>query len=333
MSPRNAAPLVVVGDALLDRDLEGRVERLSPEAPVPVVDDPVERARPGGAGLAAALAAADGERPVQLVTALADDEPADELRELLAAAGVEVVDVGLAGATPEKVRIRGGGRTLLRLDRGGRGEAEVGVRVRGLAEARKAISGAGGVLVSDYGRGVAGLGVMREAVRAMPPQSPLVWDPHPRGAEPVAGALLVTPNAAEAARFCPVAGRDGEGADAQRAAELARRWRAAYVCLTRGASGALMAGAEGPPLVVPASSAGEAADPCGAGDRFAARAAMLLAGGELPSAAVAGAVAAASEFVAAGGAARMGGFGAAPSPADGSVDRFGEQAALALSAR
>ena len=52
-------PLVVIGDALLDRDVEGRVERLSPEAPVPVVDEVAENARPGGAGLAAALAAAE----------------------------------------------------------------------------------------------------------------------------------------------------------------------------------------------------------------------------------------------------------------------------------
>ena len=64
--------LVVVGDALLDRDLDGRVERLAPDAPVPVVDAAVDRARPGGAALAAALAAADG-RPVTLVTALGDD--------------------------------------------------------------------------------------------------------------------------------------------------------------------------------------------------------------------------------------------------------------------
>ena len=335
MNSPDHAPLVVVGDVLLDRDLEGRVERLSPEAPVPVVDDPLEHARPGGAGLAAVLAAGDGERPVQLVTALADDGAADELRRLLAVAGVEVVDVGLAGATPEKVRIRGGGRTLLRLDRGGRGESAAGVRARGLAEARDVISGAGAVLVSDYGRGVAGLEGLREAIREVPPQSPVVWDPHPRGAEPIAGALLVTPNAAEAAHFCSEAGsRNGEATDADRAAELARRWRAGYVCLTRGARGALMAGADGPPLVVPASSARDAADPCGAGDRFAARAAMLLAGGELPSAAVAGAVTAASDFVAAGGAARMGRDGgvARDSGDHGGGDRFGERAALALGA-
>ena len=69
--------IVVVGDTLLDRDLDGTTERLCPEAPVPVVDRVVERSRPGGAGLAAALAAADGHA-VTLVTALAGDDAARE---------------------------------------------------------------------------------------------------------------------------------------------------------------------------------------------------------------------------------------------------------------
>src|ERR687888_2343137 len=87
-------PLLVIGDALLDRDLEGRVERLSPEAPVPVVEDAADRPRPGGAGLAAALAAGDG-REVTLVTALGRDAAGERLAGLLADAGVRVLDLGL----------------------------------------------------------------------------------------------------------------------------------------------------------------------------------------------------------------------------------------------
>ena len=55
-------PLVVVGDALLDRDVEGRVRRLAPDAPVPVVDQTGMHVRPGGAGLAAALRSPTGAR-------------------------------------------------------------------------------------------------------------------------------------------------------------------------------------------------------------------------------------------------------------------------------
>ncbi|MDP9248613.1 MAG: phosphoheptose isomerase, partial [Candidatus Dormibacteraeota bacterium] len=112
------APLLVVGDCLLDRDIEGRVERLSPDAPVPIVEDLSERPRPGGAGLAACLAAADG-RAVRLITALARDPGGEQLRALLEDLGVEVLDLGLECATPQKVRVRSSGQTLLRLDQGG----------------------------------------------------------------------------------------------------------------------------------------------------------------------------------------------------------------------
>lgn len=90
---------------------------------------------------------------MRLVAALADDRPAQELRDLLGLAGVEVIDLGLDGPTPEKVRVRGGGRTLLRLDRGGRERGGVRASAAQLGAAGSAISEAAAVLVSDYGRG------------------------------------------------------------------------------------------------------------------------------------------------------------------------------------
>jgi len=282
--------LLVVGDTLLDRDLVGTVDRLCPDAPVPVVDEPVQVSRPGGAGLAALLAAADG-RDVWLVTALADDAGGRELAELLASAGVRVVDLRLAGATPEKIRIRADGRSLLRLDRGGPPGAPQDL-ISGLPEADA-------VLVADYGRGVAALPGIRAALTG---RSRVVWDPHPRGPAPVPGCLLTTPNAAEAAHFAP--GQTGSSLTAvtARGRELARRWSATAVSITLGARGALVVSGDGPPSVFPAPSV-PCADPCGAGDRFASAAAGLLADGALPSEAVAGAVQASSAFVAAGGAA------------------------------
>jgi D-beta-D-heptose 7-phosphate kinase / D-beta-D-heptose 1-phosphate adenosyltransferase len=290
------APLVVVGDALLDRDLEGRAERLAPDAPVPVVDDPAERRRPGGAALAATLAALDG-RPVALVTALAGDEAGAALRGLLELAGVEVVDLGLAGPTPEKVRVRADGRSLLRLDRATR-PGPVGPLDRA---GRRALAGAAAVLVADYGRGMAAEPGVRAALAGLPARRPLVWDPHPRGPAPVPGARLATPNRAEAAGLVPEVAGAGLAAVTERARRLAERWAAAGVAVTLGAGGALLVEGAGAPLVVPAADIA-GGDPCGAGDRFAATAAGLLGDGALPSEAVAGAVATATAFVAAGGA-------------------------------
>ncbi|HKG03996.1 MAG TPA: PfkB family carbohydrate kinase [Conexibacter sp.] len=310
------APLVVIGDALLDRDVEGVVERLSPDAPVPVLDEQRARARPGGAALAAALAAADG-RPVTLVTALADDDAGRELAALIAAAGVELVDLGLDGATPEKIRLRtAGGQALLRLDRGGDRGARVGHTT---AAARAAIGWASALLAADYGRGVAAEPGIRAALAeraAAEDRAPIAWDPHPRGPAPTPGVLLAMPNEREAATFAPEIDGEGFPAVAERAASLRRRWGVAHVCVTRGRHGALLDGGDGPPLAIAAEPAGPAADPCGAGDRFAAVAAALLADGARCDEAVTAAVEAASLFVAAGGAASfrlLDGAGESPS--------------------
>jgi rfaE bifunctional protein nucleotidyltransferase chain/domain len=166
------------------------------------------------------------------------------------------------------------------------------------------MAGAAAVLVADYGRGMTSEPGVREALAALPDRLPVVWDPHPRGAEPVAGLRLVTPNRSEAG----LAEGDGLAAVTARARRLASDWAAAGVAVTLGARGAVLVEGDGPPLAVPAAPAGRG-DPCGAGDRFASTAAGLLADGALPSEAVTAAVAAASAFVAGGAA------GALASPA------------------
>jgi D-beta-D-heptose 7-phosphate kinase/D-beta-D-heptose 1-phosphate adenosyltransferase len=309
--------LVVVGDALLDRDLDGRAERLAPDAPVPVVDSIVERPRPGGAGLAAALAAAAGA-PVTLVTALGADAAGRRLAELLAGAGVRVCDLGLRGATPEKVRVRARGRALVRLDSGGENGGCGPLR----ADAARALRGAAAVLVSDYGRGVTAEPSVRAALSAL--TVPVVWDPHPKGPEPIPGVLLATPNEREALAAHDSCGAGaaprGSLAAAEAAARaLAARWRAVTVCVTRGAAGAVLVGGEGPALAVPAPPVA-VGDPCGAGDSFAAAATVRLAAGALPSEAVQAAVLAASAFVAAGGAAGAELSPAPPTPRAGAVE-------------
>jgi D-beta-D-heptose 7-phosphate kinase/D-beta-D-heptose 1-phosphate adenosyltransferase len=294
----SAVRLTVLGDALLDRDVEGAVRRLAPDAPVPVVEHESTIVRAGGAGLAATLAAA-GDHDVRLVTALAPDAAGAELRAALAGSGVEVVDIGLHGATPEKIRVRARGRALLRVDRGGAPGA-VGPAT---AAATAAIEWADAILVADYGRGLAADERLRTALaQAATRDTPIVWDPHPRGPAAVPGATLVTPNAAEAQEL--VAGERGLAAAApvRQARALRERWHARWVCVTRGADGALLAGPEGEMLAVPAPRVA-VDDPCGAGDCFASRAAEVLAAGGTVPEAVRAAVATASVFVATGGAA------------------------------
>ncbi|HET9381103.1 MAG TPA: PfkB family carbohydrate kinase, partial [Streptomyces sp.] len=290
-------PLAVVGDVLLDEDIEGVSTRLAPDAPAPVVDVTGDRSHPGGAGLAAALAARGG-RDVTLVTALGDDPASEAVRRDLRGR-VRLLEIPLNGTLPVKTRVLAGGRPVVRIDRGGGTPGGPGDTVPADA-VRDALAGAHAVLVADYGRRTAD--ALRVHLSDAARRTPLVWDPHPRGDAPVPGARLVTPNAAEARALCPGDGGDSLGAHAERGAWLAERWRAAGVAVTLGERGVLLARAGGgTPMLLPAPyRAG--GDPCGAGDCLAAAAAAGLADGLLPEEALQRAVAEAAEFVAAGGA-------------------------------
>lgn len=306
-------PLVVLGDTLLDVDLEGRAERLAPDAPVPVVDVQQEWQRPGGAGLAALLAARAGAEVV-LVTALGTDEAARRLRGLLAGR-VSLVPLRLSGATSRKTRILAGGVPVARVDVGSGRAAQVTVPQAALT----ALEGARAILVADYGRGVAALPELRRQLAVAAGRVPVVWDPHPQGATPVPGCALVTPNATEAQHFADSA--DG----AEQGRRLSLRWQVAAVAVTVGSRGALLTETEPSrctpiPLPVPPTGSPGAAgddtgtvppssrarvDTCGAGDAFAAAATVALLTGADTAAAVRTAVDHATAFVQAGAAAAV----------------------------
>ncbi|MCP2263066.1 PfkB family carbohydrate kinase [Promicromonospora thailandica] len=292
---RPARPVVVVvGDVLLDRDVDGTVTRLAPDAPVPVVDVTHVRQSPGGAGLAALLCARRAD--VVLVTPLADDADGRELRHQLR--DVALVGLGHEGPTRRKTRVRSAGQNLVRVDDGGPGTpADV---TASTALVRDVLARCDAVLVADYGGGVSRDPALRDLLAEAAGRVPLVWDPHPRGGAPVPGAALVTPSAAEAERAAadlpgPPAGTDAAAA----AGALRRAWDAEAVCVTAGEQGAFVAtrsgdaadddgpddaadddgpddGLPGPVRHVPAPPV-PGADPCGAGDCFAAAAVVGLA--------------------------------------------------------
>lgn len=290
-------PLVVIGDTLLDVDLDGSSERLCPDAPVPVLDVQHRRVRPGGAGLAALLAARSGIE-VQLITGIGQDEAAQTLLTLLGD-HLEVLPQPLQGTTVTKTRIRLGQKPLLRVDNGNGRAGETPLT----AAARAAVERAGAVLVSDYGRGMARNVRLRGLLSARPGRTPLVWDPHPRGACPVSGATLITPNTDEADRAV-----HGVPNETERGAQLCRLWQADAVAVTIGHRGAVLADARrshAERIPVPArlrSDSGDGSDTCGAGDRFSTAAADALRRGLSVRAAVGEAVEQAAAFVAAGGA-------------------------------
>jgi D-beta-D-heptose 7-phosphate kinase/D-beta-D-heptose 1-phosphate adenosyltransferase len=203
-----------------------------------------------------------------------------------------------------KHRIRAGDRPVVRLDSGDATALVDGVDEAVLAELARAST----VLVSDYGRGVTAAAGVRAALEARARSAPLVWDPHPRGALPVPGTRLATPNSGEAAIFAAREGRSdgaaGLAAARRHADQLVRAWRVAAVAVTMGPHGALLSYGDGTPVAVPAPAVA-ATDTCGAGDRFAVTAALALMSGAVTTEAVQAGVLAASDYVAAGGPASL----------------------------
>lgn len=296
--------LVVIGDSLLDTDLDGTANRLVPDSPAPVLDGLGESVRPGGAALAAVMARSDGEN-VALVTGIAEDEAGERLRGLILDAGIELIDLGLAGPTPEKIRVRAAGKVICRLDRGCEAYGALGPVVDRVAAV---LQQADSMLVADYGRGMTSHHQLRQQLREHAPYKPIVWDPHPRGSAPVADTRLATPNHSEAAGFTPDIAGQSLSAWTARARELKATWRAANIAVTMSGRGALLVSGDSPPVVVPAEPA--QGDACGAGDRFSTAAAIALMHGRLPSEAVAYSVELASHYVSAGGVSTVAGLGA-----------------------
>jgi rfaE bifunctional protein nucleotidyltransferase chain/domain len=298
-------PLVVVGDTLLDVDIDGDAGRLAPDAPVPVVDCRQEWHRAGGAGLAASLAAGLGGQEVVLITALGADWQGDRLRTLLTP-HVRLLELPLDGGTPGKIRIRAAGQPLARLDAGDGRPAPGWPGPQIEAALRQAAT----ILVADYGRGVNAHPGIQAILQSLPAQIPVIWDPHPAGTRP--GRIrLATPNRAEARGFAAAAGeqqpRSSPGREASQAARdalaLQRAWESP-VAVTLGEMGALLSVGAQAPFLVPVPDAGERDGPrdtCGAGDCFAATAALVIRSGGLLTEAVSEAVRRASDFVRRGG--------------------------------
>ncbi len=267
------ARVLVVGDVMLDRYWFGDVERISPEAPVPVVRVSRSDERLGGAANVAFNAATLGAR-VALVGVVGADEPGDRIETLARAHGI---DVQLARdpelPTTIKLRVIGRQQQLLRIDFERRPDAQVLARK---LDAVRTLAGAADVLVlSDYGKGAL---AQIEAIIALACERalPVIVDPKGDDYQRYAGATVLTPNRAE---LREVVGSWRDEADlTERAQQLRRSLDVRYLLLTRSEEGMTLFADDGE-LHVPAQ-AREVFDVSGAGDTVVAVLAAMLGAGQ-----------------------------------------------------
>lgn len=282
----SAARVLVVGDVMLDRFVYGDVQRISPEAPIPVIRADRELAMPGGAGNVARNIAALGGRAV-LIGLVGDDGAADLLNDVLAAEhGIEAqLVVDETRPTIEKSRFIGSRQQLLRVDREtSRPPADDSLATLAAA-AIDALADCNVLVLSDYAKGVMAPAVVTELVAAAAKAGkPVLVDPKGSDFSRYRGATLVTPNLAEA-RLASGMACDDDAAVVAAGRKLQADSGLAGVLITRGAAGMTLLQGDAAPMHLPAE-AREVFDVSGAGDTVVATiAAALAAGRSLPQAA------------------------------------------------
>jgi rfaE bifunctional protein kinase chain/domain len=272
------AKVLVVGDVMLDRYWFGEVERISPEAPVPVVKIARAEERPGGAANVARNVAALGAA-VTLLAVTGDDEPGRILERIVADEDVQTLfhrDASID--TTVKLRVIGRQQQLLRIDFETPPSHEI--LASKLADFERLVAAADLVILSDYGKGcLAHIETM--IARANAAGKPVLVDPKGDEWDKYRGATMLTPNRSE---FREVAGRWRDEADmAKRAQRVRADLGLDALLVTRSEEGMSLFTAKGA-FHIPAQ-AREVYDVSGAGDTvIATLGALLAAGAPLPDA-------------------------------------------------
>ena len=319
--------VVVVGDLILDRFVYGDVERISPEAPVPVLRRRRTRSMLGGAGNVAANIRSLGGEP-RLVAVVGDDLEAEEVRRLAREGLLDVAGLVTEAGRPTSVKTRliAHSQQVLRLD-AETTDPVMGGALHALEVAfGRALEGAAAVVLSDYGKGVLRDGVAeRLAERARTAGLPVLVDPKGSDYGRYCGASCVTPNRQELreATGLPV---DTDAQVETAARGLIARFGFDAVIATRSEAGLSVVRAAH--TVHVAAHAREVFDVSGAGDTVVAALALGLAAGHPAETAARLANAAAGVAVSKLGTAQVTTGELAEALADGAVPAAGDAEAL-----
>lgn len=271
--------VLVIGDCMLDEYVWGRVDRISPEAPVPVVEQLETTYAAGGASnVAVNVVAMDGA--ASIITVTGDDAMGARLREELGRRGVQHDGVITQSDRPTtvKTRIISQGHQLLRVDREHRAPISDSVTAQLIDRVAQELPGADAVLLSDYQKGVISETLIAEVLSlARKHGKPVTANPKPSNTPLYRGVSLISLNRSEAEAVTRLSLADAEGIDRAGQALLKLCGCEAAIITLGGRGLALFeAGEPGRHLpVVPL----EVFDPCGCGDSAIAAATLARSAG------------------------------------------------------
>ena len=273
-------PVLIVGDVMLDEYLWGHVARISPEAPVPVVEVQRRTSTLGGAANVAANVASLGGRAI-LAGVVGSDASAEAMREQLDRSGIDrsALVVDDTRPTTTKTRVVAASQQMVRLDRERLDPMGDDVASRLLDAVRPLLSKVRACVISDYGKGVLTPDfTSRLIAEAARHGTTSIVDPKGTDYVKYAGATVVKPNQLEAGQVLNRKLNDEAAVAAAGAALLAMLGGTAAVLITRGASGMSLFRRGESPEHIP-TQAREVFDVTGAGDTVAGTMALSLAAG------------------------------------------------------
>jgi D-beta-D-heptose 7-phosphate kinase/D-beta-D-heptose 1-phosphate adenosyltransferase len=271
--------LLVPGDLMLDEFIWGEVRRISPEAPVPVVEVRRESWHPGGAGNVVSNLAALGAQAVP-IGVTGDDAAASRLLEQFAERGIETSGLIRDASRPTtlKTRIVAHSQQMVRADRESRAPVSPEIENAVIAVFNDLIAAADAVVVSDYDKGLLTPRVLQSILSAAEQaRKPVCLDPKIRNFVHYRPVTIITPNQSEAERATGIEISDDSSllAAAQRIREMLD---CPHVLITRGEHGLSLLGETDSFIHIP-TVAREVYDVTGAGDTVIATLALALAAG------------------------------------------------------
>ena len=271
--------VVVLGDVMLDEFVWGDVTRISPEAPVPVVDVRRESVHLGGAANVLANLVALGARGT-VVGVIGNDDAGKRLRHGLRELGRDANDnliVDEVRPSTIKTRIIAHSQLVVRADRESRTPVSSQIEERIISSVKEALREADAFVVSDYDKGVVTPRILGEILPFAYERVPVLVDPKLRNFNSYRPATLVTPNHHEALRMSNSEDHSDDGSR-NAASVIRKKLGCDAVLITRGDRGMMLLEGEGEPVYVK-TAAREVYDVTGAGDTVIAALAAALATG------------------------------------------------------